>query len=825
MQSNRIVLFFERLGHDVRYGARLFRKSPGFTAVAVLSLALGIGANTAIFSLVNAYLLRPLPVAEPERLLSIFTTDADNPGNLDTSHQNFIDYRDKNDVFSGVLAYSNIPLILNTGDQSERINGQIVSGNYFDVLGVRAAFGRTFLPEEDRTPGTHPSVVLGYNFWKRRFNSDPAVVGRVVKLNTHDFNVVGVAPANFTGTDLGTVPDVWVPMMMYKEAAASTAARYNNRRFLFLSLIGRLKPGVSAAQAQQSLGILSSELAREYPTDNEGRGVRLMPLSEARLNPEGDNMVFRASALLMGIVGAVLLIACANVANLLLARSASRRKEISIRLAVGAGRGRLITQLLTESVLLSLIGGVLGLLLANWTKDLLWSLMPPDLGTEGVPVALDSRVLLFTLLLAVVSGLVFGLVPALQASKPELVGALKGTGVSAAQRPSVFNFRRWLVVAEVSLCLVSLVVSTLFVRSLSSARKVDPGFQTENVLLLATDLGLQGYDDARGARFYQQLVERVKGLAGVRQAVVSRNRPFGQGFGRTVFIEGREDMEADKGVLIQTNSVGPEYFKALGIPLVGGRDFGDEDRADAPLTVVVNEAMARRFWPNEGAVGKRLKLFGDKASREVVGVVKDTRFDSLLEDHKPYLYLPLSQNYTPAVTLYVRTAGDPAAVTAAVRREVQSLDSTLPVFDVRTLREQTDRSLWAERATAVLLMLFGVLALALAASGIFGVVSYFVSQRTRDIGIRIALGARWSHVISFVMKEGLLLVGVGILLGAGAALALARLLGSMLFGVSPYDPFAFIAAPLVLIVVAAIASYVPARRATKVDPLYALRAE
>lgn len=804
----------------------MFRKSRSLTAVALFSLALGIGANTAIFSLVNAVFLVPLPVLAPEQLVSIFTTDKNNPGDLETSHLNFVDFRDQNQVFSGLATYATVPLILNKPEQSERITGQLVSGNYFDVLGVKPIVGRPFLPDEDRIPGASPVAVVSHNFWTNRLNADAGAIGKVIKLNDHFFTVVGVAPRNFTGTDLSVVPEVWLPMMMYHEAAPGTETRYTNRRFLFLSLIARLKPGVSPAQAQESMNLIASQLAEAYPQDNEGRGVKLVPLSEARLNRDHNNLLLRISLMLMAIVGTILLIACVNVANLLLAKATSRRKEIALRLAVGASRARLITQLLTESLLLSLLGGLLGLLLAFAIKDLLRALIPPSFGVEGITVTLDRNVLLFTFALSVLSGLIFGLFPGLQASKPDLTSTLKADLLTPSRHGSAFSLRRALIVMEVSLCVVTLVVTALFVRSLNQARKIDPGFRVDNVLLLAIDISLDNPDDeARAVQFYQQLVERIKSLSGVEQAVISRSRPFERSFSRSVFIEGQENQFSQQGALVKTNIVGADYFKILNIPVLNGREFANSDTAETTKVVMVNEAMAQRFWPNQNPLGKRLKLIRDTDGREVIGVVKNTKINSLKEQDQPYLYLPLSQHYTPTATIYVRTAREPAQLTAAVRNEVRNLNPNLPIFDVRTLREQADRSLGTEHGTAMLLTFFGLLALLLAAGGMFGVMSYFVSQRTRDIGIRMALGAQPSDVIKLVMGEGLLLILIGVAFGILAALGLTQLMRTMLFGISPVDPFAFISAPLILIFLALLASYIPARRAARIDPLRTLRVE
>ena len=816
----------ETLLKDARYGLRMLIRSPGFTVVALLSLALGIGANTAIFSMISAFLFAPLPVKQPSQLVSIFTTDTKNPGPMPTSHLNFIDYRDKNEAFTDMFAYTGAGVSFSSpGGESKNLFAQVVSGNYFDVLGVRAEQGRTFIPDEDRTPGTHPVVVLSYACWQRDFGGDTGIVGKTISLNRRDFSVVGVAQKDFTGTDIGGGPDLWVPMMMHAVIQPGFDW-YDTRRGLFLAMIGRLKPGISTAQAQESMTGLGSQLEREYAKDNEGRNVRLVPLLTARKDPGGDGQVGKTFMALMGVAGIVLLIACANVTNLLLARATKRKREIAIRLAMGASRARLIKQLITESLLLSLAGGTIGFFVAIWAKDILRSLVPFGGGPRQQGVSIDPRVLIFALVVSVVSGLLFGLAPALQASKPDLVPTLKGditTPVGSRRfRP---NLRKALVVVQVGLSLFALITAGLFVRSLQKAQSVNPGFNPENVVLMAFNLGREGYTEPQGRNFHRIAVERIRAVPGVLNATIARDRPFGGGFQRSVFIEGQEPPPGGRGVLVQTNNIASGFFETLGIPFLRGRDFAETDNQQAPKVMIINEAMAVRFWPGQDVIGKRLKLFGDQDFRQVVGLVADSKYNSLTEPRRAFMYVPLLQEYVPQINLHIRTGSDAKALVSALRNEIQQIDPSLPIGNVQTLSERVENSLGGERSQATLYGAGGILALVLAGVGLYGVMSYTVAQRTREIGIRMALGAGRGNVMGLVLKQGVTLVSLGVVLGLGAAFGITRLLASLLFGVSAVDPITFVATSGILIIVALLASYVPARRATKVDPIIALRYE
>jgi predicted permease len=814
---------------DLRYGARMLVKKPALTVVAVISLALGIGANTTIFTLINAVFLNPLPVREASRLMTVFGTDEKNKGNflnfMPVSHPNFEDYRRANDVFSGLVAFMGVGMSLSTGGEPEQVGGLMVSGDYFDVLGVKAAVGRTFGAEEDRTPGAHPVVVLGHGLWQRRFGGDRSIVGKQITLNNHSFTVIGVAPENFRGTFAIGNTDFWVPTAMRDQVLTGQLREwFTTRRALLFNVVGRLKDGVTKEQAEASMRAIGSRLEREYPNDNEQRSVMLMPLTESAINPNFRPVFVRAGGLLMTVVALVLLIACANVANLLLARATARKKEMAVRAALGAGRMRIVRQLLTESVLLSLMGGLAGLAVAYWGRDLLWSFRPPFFDQNAIDLSLDPRVLGFTLLLSLLTGLLFGLAPALQVSRPDLVTELKDRS-SQPQQGRRFSLRNLLVVAQVALSLVALVGAGLFVKSLRNAQQIDPGFETEKLAVMTFNLGAQGYTAERGQEFYRQVRERVAGVAGVAAAAVATNPPFGGGLLRSVFVEGREVAPGGRGILTDVNTIGLGYFETLGIPLLKGRDFAPTDRENTPRVAVINEAMARRFWPGEEAIGKRFRFHGDQAPIEIVGVVRNSTVINLGEDPRPVAYTPLLQNYAPQVTLHVRTAGSPDSVLGTVRREVQALERNLPLQNVNTVGEIIAQALWAPRMGAGLLGLFGLLALLLAGVGLYGVISYSVGQRTQEIGVRMALGARAVDILRMVVGQGVVLVVVGVGVGIAAALALTRPVSTLLYSVNAADPLIYAGVAAVLVVTALVACYVPARRAMKVDPLVALRYE
>jgi predicted permease len=819
----------DNLLKDLQYGTRLLLRNPGFAAVAVLSLALGIGANTAIFSVVRQILDSPFPVSEPGQLAAVFTTDKRNPGNLPMSHLNFKDVRQQNAVFTDTASFAFAQVnYLGPGGASEQLLTQVVTGNYFDVLGVRPVLGRTFRPEEDAAGGSGPVAVISYGLWDRQFGRNPNILGETLSLNRHPFTIVGVTPQGFTGTLLFGAPDLWVPMSMH-DVVQPGFDWYEQRRGLFLFVFGRLKPGTTIAQAQSNLAALGSQLERDFPNDNQGRTVAVQALTEARVGAggDGDNLV-RISLLLMVVVGVVLLIACANIANLLLARATARAREIAVRLALGAARGRLVRQLMTESILLALLGGAAGLVLGYWTLDLIRAapLQLPDNFVRQIQI--DGRALVFTLGLSLLTGVLFGLAPALRASRPDLVPVLKNETVPVVgrQRRALrwITARQSLVAAQVALSLIALVAAGLFLRSLMRTASIDPGFETERVLAAGFDLGREGYTQEQGLQLHDRLLERASALPGVAAASIAQNRPFQGGFLRSVLLEGAESSEQNR-TLVQVNAVTPGYLRTVGIALMRGRDFTSADGQNAPLVVIINETMAERFFPGGDAVGRRFRFFGDTADSTIIGIARDAKYNGLAEDPTPFVYLPMRQVYNGGANILVRTEAAGAGLADEVRAIVREIDPRLTLLDVGTLQNQVDQALAPQRVMTTLLAVFGALALGLAAVGLYGVASYSVTQRTREIGIRMALGATRQNVLRLILLQGLALVLAGAVLGSLIALLLARSIQGLLVGVSAADPLTFGGTAAVLMAVATLASYFPARRATRIDPLRALRYE
>ncbi len=823
----------ETLWQDLRYALRMLRKNRGFSAVAVLSLALGIGANTTIFTVVNAVLLNPLPVKDISLLVDISTLDKKttiafaNAQKLTVSYQNCKDYRDQNDVLSGMSCFAVGQLTLSGRGEPQQFTALLASANYFDVLGVKPVVGRTFFPDEDQKPGGNTVAVLSYSLWARQFGSDPHIIGQTITLNAVGYTVVGVAPRNFKGTFAFAPSElIWIPISMNQQALSGPLKEFfNDRRALFVFALGRLKPAVAREQAQASLQTIAARLEQEYPKDNQGRSIVLSPLADAVVGVNQHSQFALAGGMLMSIVGLVLLIACVNLANLLLAQAAKREKEMSIRAALGASPRRLMRQLLTESMLLSLMGGALGLLLAYWSRDVLWSFRPAFLTQSSIDLALDGRVLGFTVGISLLTGLLFGLVPAVKVARPDLIETLKVGGRGGTLGWSHNRLRSLLVVAEIALALVALIGAGLFVRSMEFAQKLDAGFESKNLFVFNFDLASQQYTPEHGQQFYRDAIERAAAVPGVQMATIAANPPLGGGFGRTVFREGEQQMPGKHGSLVTTDPVAPNYFQTLRIPLLRGREFTDSDREQTTPAAIINEAMAKHFWPNEEALGKRFTFFGEDQLREIVGVVHDSTILQVGEDPTPVVYLPLQQNFSPFATMQVRTTDNPAAVMGTVRSQVQSIDRNLALTNLQTIGEIMNDGLWAARMGAALLALFALLALVLAAIGIYGVMGYSVSQRTQEVGIRMALGAQPRDVFKLVIGQGMLLAGLGMGLGLAAALALTRVLASLLFGVSARDPLTFAGVTLLLGAVALLACYLPARRATKIDPLVALRYE
>ena len=821
------------LWQDLRYAGRTFMKAPGFTLIAVLSIALGIAANTSIFTLVNAVLFKPMPVPHPEQLVALYTTEPNSryPGEL--SYPDYRDYRDHNEVFSDLFVHHGTPVSMkNSGDKAELIWGELVSGNYFTGLGVTPAAGRILSPDDDRAEGGHAVSVLSHDFWRRRFGADPSVIGKVVRLNGHDYTVVGVAGQGFSGTRfVGYIPDVWIPMAMHTQVVAGSEEWLETRGGQSFNVNGRLKPGITIEQATAAMNAYAKQLAAAYPRTNANISIGMAPAGN-KTQPELTLLGYIpiVAALMMGIVGLVLLIACANVANLLLARASARRREIAIRLALGASRKRLVRQLLTESVSLSLLGGGLGLILAQWFNELV-PLATPQLDFATIDfsydLALDRRVIGFTILLSTLTGIIFGLLPALQASRTDLVTTLKGEGPSVTSNLRRLTPRNLLVVAQVALSLVLLISAGLFIRSTRNVQEMNPGFESKRIMLASVDVGLQGYDESKGRSFFKQVVERVKALPGVEAASIAGPLPLdAYNNGSRLTVEGYVPRYENERINVSYSIVGYDYFAAMNTPIVQGRPFDEHDDQNAPRVVVVNETLAHRFWPGENPIGKRLRLGGERNPYlEVVGVARDGKYFLLGEPPTEYLFVPHSQNYDGKMTLIARTSGPPENLAEPIRQEVASLDSELPVYGVKTMPKFLDRILSGPKSIAALATIFGMVALVMAAIGLYGVMNYSVAQRTREVGIRVALGADNGTILRLVLKEGLILVCAGISTGLLTALAVSRLLGSVLYGISPTDGVTFVAIPIVLTVIALLACYVPARRATRVDPMVALRYE
>lgn len=823
------------IGQDIRFALRTMRKAPGFTAVAILTLALGIGANTAIFTVVNAVFFNPIPVTDAGHLVSLFTTDQRNKTALNTflpvSFPNGDDIRHRAQSLSEVAMFTGGPVSLTINGQPDQYFAQIVTGNYFDVLGVHAEMGRTFRPDEDAQLGAGPVIVLSHGLWERKFASNPGVVGQNVLLNGQGFNIIGVAPRGFQGTGVLGGPDMWVPMSMHDQILSGFTKRFfNERRFLGFFAVGRLKPGATIEQTKEELKIIGTTLEHDFPVPNKARGFTALPLLQSTVNPNQRGTFTMAGAVMMGVVGLVLLIACANIANLLLARSAGRNREMSIRAALGASRSRIVMQLLTESTILALAGGALGLGVAVLGRNLLWNFRPPGLQQSDLSLALDTKVLLFTMLTTLLTGVIFGLVPALKASRPDLVSELKERVGGEAFSGSWFSWRSAFVVLQLMFSLVALVSSGLFLMSLRNAQATETGFDTHNLAMASFDLGAMNYDPARMKEFHRRAIEAAQSVPGVKAVTLSSNIPlFNPGFLRSVFPEGVEGATNRNGVLTNVDSVASDYLPTMGIPLVRGQNFDSSVREESPKVAIINETAARRFWPNEEAIGKRFKFFGDDNFTQVIGVARDSKYATLGEDPIPYMYLPLIQVPSPALTLFFRSDADSNAVLGTVRNKVQALDRNLPLTNVWPIGEVISQALWNARFSAALLAIFASIAVVLCTIGIYGVVSYTVGQRVREIGIRLALGAQPQGVVFMVLRQSAVTLGIGVVIGSVVSYVLAWVfstqLTDLLTGVSAVNPVPFLATALSLALVGLLASYIPARRAAKVDPMIALHYE
>lgn len=808
----------EDLIKDTHYGLRMIRRSPGFSILAILCLTLGIGATTAVFSWMEGILLRPFPlVAAQDRMVAITGTDRD--GRTDISWPDFTDLRKNSSLVESFIADRIFGTTLSIGTRAERAAASVVSANYFQALGIHPLLGRAFEPSDENGHNAHPVTVISYDAWKNRYNGDPNIIGKTQMLNGVQHTIIGVAPAGFYGTFVGYSFQFWVPAGM-EELFEAGGYKLENRGARWIEGFALLKPGVTIQQAQTELSSLAKRLATDYPATNRGRGVKLYPLWQTPFNGAGTLLPTLRISLVVACF--VLLIACANVGNLLLFRSFGRRHEISVRLSLGAGRTRLLQQLLTEGLVLAALAACGGLAVAWSCRNLIMLLFPHSPGLiVNLPAQIDWRVLALSAGVCLVSTVLFGLVPALQASKIDLAVAMKSdSGGALGGRGSAW-VRSGLVLVQVSLSFVLLIAAGLLLKSVRAMQNADPGFSADRVLTTAIDMTAAGYDTPRIKSFEDQLLSRVQAWGGVESAAFARVTPItNRTYSSTpITIDGFETRPGEQPV-IEYDEVGPGFLATMGIPLLSGREFTRTDNETARPVAVVNETMAHQFWRGEDPVGKRLQANGQWF--QVVGIARDSKYQSLLETAKPFFYLPMRQSIM-GQSLEIRTSLPPATIARALTREVRALDPNLAPAEVITMREQVYRMTWSKRAAVTLLLTFGGIALLLAAIGLYGVMSYSVSQSTRELGLRMALGADAPDVMRLVISHGLALTGSGVLLGGLAALGLTRLLGYLLYRVSPRDPITFTSALVVMTVAALLACFIPAWRAMRIDPVRALR--
>jgi predicted permease len=809
------------LGRDARFACRMLRRSPGFSLLAILCLTLGIGANAAVFSWIEGILLRPYPlVADQDRLFAVTGTNRGAPGNTDVSWPDWLDLQRNSTLVEAFIGEKITGTTLSIGDRAERASGSMVSANYFDAIGVRPLLGRGFEPGEDAGRNAHPVTVISYQMWQDRFRGDPSIIGKTQLLSGLPHTIVGVAPKGFYGTFVGYAFQFWVPASMQSQFDAGVY-KLEDRGARWIEGYVRLKPGVTIEQAQNEMSAITARLETDYPETNRGRGVRLFPLWQTPFNNAGALLPTLGIALV--VVLSVLLIACANVGNLLLVRAFARQQEMTIRLSVGAGRVRLVKQLMTEGLILAAIAAVGGLVVASWLRDALAVLTPPRGGVLlRLPGELDWRVLLLSAGVCVVSTLLFGLAPAMLTSNIDLAAALRtesGGVVGVRGRAWV---RSTLVLVQMSLSFVLLVGAALLIQSLQAVRTASPGFTTQGVLTTGIDLFTAGYDAQRAKNFQDELIDRLQALGGVESAALSRMTPFSYRTYSTapIAVDGY-DAPPDQQPTADYNEIGPAFLATMGIPLVSGREFARADNETAPPVAVVDETMAAQFWRGADPVGQRVRVKGRWL--QIVGVARNARYRNLLETPRPFFYVPLRQNFSATTALQIRTAQGPAALGPAVVREIHALDANVAPSELITMREQVERTTAAQRISLTILVAFGGLAVVLAAIGLYGVMASTVSQGSRELALRMALGASASDLVRLVLGKGLALTAGGILLGLLGALQATRLLGYLLYRVSPRDPIAFGSAFLVVAVASFVACFVPAWRATRTDPLRALR--
>ena len=809
---------------DLRYSVRSLLKNPGLTLAAVLSLGLGIGANTTIFTWVQAVLFRPIPMAADPGAIRIAAMENREGASRSWSYPNFKDFRDRVTMMEVVAQDDQTFNVAVDDDSAERSWGGLVSGNFFQVLGVRPAAGRLLTPQDDVTPGGHPVAVISYAYWEQRFGRDPAVVGRQVTINNTPMTIVGVAPEGFIGAFGGVASSLWTPMMMQREMMGGD--RLNARGNGWFQTLVRLKPGVSDQQAQAEAAAIMAQLEQEFRDFNEGRRLRIVQMWDA---PFGAATVLKPLLMILSVlVALVLVIACANVANLLLSKAVSRRREIAVRLSLGASRLRLIRQLLTESMLLSTLAGAVGVMMAYWTMGVIMAFVPPIDMPFDLGIRMDAMTLVFAIAVSMITGVVFGLAPALQASSAETVNALKEEGRSGSGGRTTGRLRSALVIAQVAVCLVLLVGASLFLRSFIAAQSLSPGFDPSHVVTASMDMFPSGYAGERLRDFRRRTIESMTALPGVTSAAFGSRLPLGMGGNNSMSlgIDGYVPRDNEE-IVINYSTVGPRYFETLSIPVRQGREYTESDTAESPSVLVINESMARRYWPQGNALGGRVRM-GGQGFAEVVGIVADSKYSSINERPLPQVFLPMGRFPVSTLRLFVRTAGTPAPMVTEMRNTLRAIDASLPIYDARTMNEHMQVAVFAQRMAANLLGAMGVLALLLAAIGLYGVMAYAVSQRTQELGIRLALGASPGSLLGMIVGQGMRLTMIGLAIGLVLAIAAFGSVGAvrtLLPGISPLDPVTFVAVPIVLGLIALLASWIPGRRAGKVDPLVALRYE
>ncbi|HYK34487.1 ABC transporter permease [Alloacidobacterium sp.] len=815
---------------DLNYGLRSMARAPAFSFFAILALALGIGASTTVFTVVNTLLLHPLPAQDPSRLVSLYTTDLKNQKQsaslLPISYLNLKDYQARTGVFSSLGGFSPpMPMTLVEGTAQERFFGQLVTQGYFEALGLIPAKGRFFLPSEVSTPGSAPVAVLSYGAWKNRFNSGGDVIGKTLEINGVPFTVVGVAPQGFLGVSAVFGPDLWLPATMAQQVLPPELQDVLRQRGKpFFQGIARLGSGISRKQADASLEALAAALRREYPDANAGHATSVQPVTTALFSSAGgEGGLVLVSTVLLLIVGLVLLIACSNVANLLMARAVSRRQEIAVRLAIGASRRRLFRQLLTESVLLGLFGGIAGLGVGYEGCRFLWSFRPPQYARNLADPKLDGTVFLFAFLLSLATGFIFGVVPALRTSKTGLVECLKEETHVAGPSGHSARFQKTLLAGQVAFSLVSLIAASLFLRAVQRAYDIDPGFDHQHLAVLMMNPEQQDHDVVRHKAFHRQVEDRVSRIPGIQAVTWASNMPFWSSTSRGIFIEGQDQQRKSETISTVINTIDVDYLKTMQIPLLQGRAFTAGDQEGSLPVVIINEDLARRYWPHGNAIGNHLRLSGDTVTRQIVGVVKTSNYTTLGEPPQPCLYLPFRQSPEGSANLYVRSAGDPSLLLTEVQRAIKEVDPSVQVTDVRTGAQFVNQVLWNARIVLGMLGIFGLLALALASVGLYGILAYSVRSRQREIGVRMALGASRLDVLRLVLRQGMMLVAIGVSVGLAISLLIGRAFSRMLFGLSPADPLSLLGASVVLLLVAAFACYLPALAASRMDPMQALR--